>query len=277
MTENSYRSGRPAPSGPRKVTAEIIEALRQDITTSRLPVGTRLPSERDLAAQFNVSQPTIREVVRVLDAMGLVEVRHGSGAWVRGDGTLFLRASVESMLQLEQMGLLDVLDVRGVLGRSSAARAANAATGDDVAALEAAYARLEDMSTLDTLESLIDAIAGLQVAVAVAAHNPLQGAIERILIELLLNLQMRPWRRRGLRSWQRLASEFQPDRRAIIDAITARDQAGAEEAMSTYLDHQRTFFVSDKELASLRLSDPHAVRVASDLRMIGGVSLTPGP
>jgi GntR family transcriptional repressor for pyruvate dehydrogenase complex len=265
---SSYgRTERRPGTGVRKVTDEIIEQLRQDITTGRLAVGARLPSERDLAAQFRVSQPTIREVIRVLDAMGLVEVRHGSGAWVRGDAALFLRASLESVLQLGQVGLLEVLDVRGVLGRSSAALAATAATGEDIARLEAAYERLEDTAALRTFEELIEAIAGLQIAVCLAAHNPLQLVIEQILIELLLNLQIHALRQRGLRSWQRRAAGFQPDRRDIVDAIRERDPVRAGVAMSAYLEHQRELFLADKDLAALRLSDPRAVQVATQLRL----------
>jgi hypothetical protein len=77
-----------------------------------------------------------------------------------------------------------------------------AATEEDLAVLEAWYAHLDDMASLHTIELLIEAIAGLQIAIAVAAHNPLQAALERTFVELLLNLQMRPMRPRGLRSWQ---------------------------------------------------------------------------
>jgi len=250
----------------RKVTDEIIESLRRDISMGRLVIGDRLPNERELAQQFGVSQPTIREAVRALDAMGLVEVRHGSGAYVRGDGAFLVRAGLETMLQIEQVGLLDVLEVRGVLGRHSAALAAAAATAEDLAAMEAAYARLERLSAITGIDDLIAAIAGLQVTIAEAAHNPLQRTLETFFIDLLLNLQIKAMRSRGLRSWQRRAAGFQADRRAIIDAIAARDPEAARSAMSAYLDHQRETFLADPELAGLRLSDPRAVHVASELR-----------
>jgi GntR family transcriptional regulator, transcriptional repressor for pyruvate dehydrogenase complex len=262
----SPTANRPDGRVSRKVTDEIIERLRQDITTGLRAKGTRLPNERDLAAEFGVSQPTIREVARVLEAMGLIEVRHGSGAWVRGDAGFMMRASLESVLQLEQAGVLDVLDVRALLGRQSAVLAATAATAEDLDELERSYRRLDQPGALGTLNDLIEAIEGLQVAVAAAAHNPLQSTLETILVDLLLNLQIKALRQRGLEFWRRRSSEFQPDRRAIVDAIRSRDPEGAGAAMSAYLDHQRAVFVEDKKLLSLRLSDPRAVQVASDLR-----------
>ena len=250
----------------RKITDEIIEELRREISTGKLVIGDRLPNERELAQQFGVSQPTIREAVRALDAMGLIEVRHGSGAYVRGDGAFLVRAGLETMMQIEQLGLLELLEVRGTLGRQSAVLAASHATAVDLAAMEAAYARIDDMGSLTDIDSLIVAIADVQVAVAVASHNALQSTLETFLIDLILNLQIRVMERRGLRFWQRRATNFQADRRAIINAIHARDPDAARASMSAYLDHQHETFVADSELANLRLSDPRAVSVASELR-----------
>ena len=112
----------------------------------------------------------------------------------------------------------------------------------------------------------IDAIAGFQVAVAEAAHNPLQRQLEHFLIDLLLHLQIKVMRERGVSSWQEQAATLQPDRRAIVEAIEERNSAAAQEAMSRYLQHQRTTFVADRELAVLHLADPRAVAIASELR-----------
>jgi GntR family transcriptional repressor for pyruvate dehydrogenase complex len=269
MTENSADAGHRPVRVSRKVTDDIIEDLRRAISTGELTIGERLPNERELAHQFGVSQPTIREAVRALDAMGLLEVRHGSGAYVRGDGAFLVRAGLETMLQIQQVGLLDVLEVRGVLGRHSALRAATEATDEDLATMEAGYDRLARMSAITSIDDLIAAIADLQVAIAQAAHNALQATLEVFFIDLLLNLQIRVMRKRGLRAWQRRASDFQPDRRAIIDAIAVGDPAASHTAMTAYLDHQRATFLADPELAGLRLSDPQAVHVASELRRAG--------
>jgi len=61
-----------------RVADQIVEDLRRQIVSGELPDGTRLPSERELAAHYDVSAPTIREAIRVLAAIGLLSTRNGS-------------------------------------------------------------------------------------------------------------------------------------------------------------------------------------------------------
>ncbi len=67
----------------RKNAAEIVfEDIRSAITTGRLIVGTRLPSEAQLAAKYSVSRPIVREALRSLQTLGLTQTRTGSGTYV---------------------------------------------------------------------------------------------------------------------------------------------------------------------------------------------------
>lgn len=67
---------------------DVVEQIRASIITGTLPVGERLPSERELAEMFGVSRPTLREALRVLEAVGLLDIRLGAqgGAFAGGDG-----------------------------------------------------------------------------------------------------------------------------------------------------------------------------------------------
>lgn len=62
---------------------QIVKQIQQAIRNGQLPRGTRLPTERELAEQFGVSRSVVREAIKVLDTMGLVESRQGSGSFVR--------------------------------------------------------------------------------------------------------------------------------------------------------------------------------------------------
>lgn len=66
---------------------DVVEQIRASIVTGTLPVGERLPSERELAEMFGVSRPTLREALRVLEAVGLLDIRLGAqgGAFAGGD------------------------------------------------------------------------------------------------------------------------------------------------------------------------------------------------
>jgi GntR family transcriptional regulator, transcriptional repressor for pyruvate dehydrogenase complex len=102
-------------------------------------------------------------------------------------------------------------------------------------------------------------------ALAVASHNPLLYALEAFLVNLLLQLQIGPLSKRGLKHWIERSREFQNDRRKVVDAIRDRDGQRAFEAMENYLEHQRRIFAADKELSAMRLSDPKAVLAVADL------------
>src|ERR1700760_2071488 len=94
-TPPSSPSTQPATGRSRgKIANEIIEYLRSQIAAGTLARSERLPNERALADYFGVSQPTVREATRALEAMGLIEVRHGSGAYVSADPQSLLATSI---------------------------------------------------------------------------------------------------------------------------------------------------------------------------------------
>jgi GntR family transcriptional repressor for pyruvate dehydrogenase complex len=261
MSGADSKSAQYAPARrPRpKVTDEIIETLRQDIASGALARGKRLPNERDLAKQFGVSQPTIREAVRALDTMGLIDVRHGSGAYVTGDGWKFFATSLDTLLQIERVGIIEVIDVRAVLGLNTARRAAEHATDAQLENIARLARALEEIKAEKDINRIIEAVIEFQVAIAAAAHNPLQFAIESFLIHLLMKFQLTAKSRAGIRFWRSWTLQFTEDRRQLVEAITARDQQASVDAMETYLENQRALFSSDREIARLRLTDRASV------------------
>ena len=62
---------------------DLARSLMEELASGRYPVGARLPAERELATAYNVSRPTVREAIIALEVQGLVEVKVGSGAYVR--------------------------------------------------------------------------------------------------------------------------------------------------------------------------------------------------
>jgi len=80
---------------------------------ARLPRGARLPPERELAQRFGVSGPTVREAIRGLSALGLVEVRHGSGAYVAPNIDGIVAVSLGALIQLEEVGVEELIRLCG--------------------------------------------------------------------------------------------------------------------------------------------------------------------
>ena len=73
-----------------RVADQIARAIKRDILKGSLRRGSKLPTERALAERFGVSGATIREAIRSLSTLGLVDVRHGSGAYVTADTVLLV-------------------------------------------------------------------------------------------------------------------------------------------------------------------------------------------
>ena len=257
------------PDKPRrrrvKVADEIIETLRQEIATRRLPHGERLPSEKDLSERFGVSQPTVREAIRALETLGLVEVLHGNGSFVRSQGDYALASALQTLLQLESVGIMDVLDVRQVLGRHSIGAAVLRATAADLGAIDLARARFERPGELKDVDQVIAAILDFQRAVSAASHNPILYSLEGFLLALLNEVQVKSLTGRGIRFWRARALEFQPHRTAILEGLQSRKPSVARLAMDRYFDAQRARFEQDETLRSLNLSSPKLVTIVSEM------------
>lgn len=112
---------------------DVVNEIEHAITSGSLSVGSQMPSERDLARQFGVSRVVIREAVRHLEARGIVEVRVGSGTYIRSVSGAALSKSFTLWLQLEDSSVLDLYAVRQALEVTAASLAAVHATPEDLA------------------------------------------------------------------------------------------------------------------------------------------------
>jgi len=247
-------------------TDEVIDALRSAIVVGDLARGARLPSERVLAQQFGVSQPTMREAVRALEAMGLVEARHGSGAYVTGDASAFIGKALQTLMQIERVGILDVVELRLVLAKYSVSRAARLATDEILDQADAFEHSLSELSELGDYGQVAQAALAFQVAVSAASRSPLLFSLESFLSELLIAFQLIAWRTDEgfIAEWRQWRESFKRDRRRLIEALRARDEAWAVEAMVTYLERQRTHFGSYEALRDLNLADSEAIAAVAE-------------
>jgi GntR family transcriptional repressor for pyruvate dehydrogenase complex len=249
VTGEAGRDKRPLP----RVGAadQIARDLVEDIVGGALPRGGKLPAEKDLARQYGVSQPTIREAIRALSMLGLVEARHGSGVYISNNSDQLVARSLSTLIQFHQIGILDVLDVRATLGRHAIERAAECATEEDIRAVAEALKLLEEQRSP---QALVAAIAKFQTALSATAHNPLLTAIESFLIGLVMYFQLAVYGSRGPAFWKRWTSESAPIRRNIVAALERRAKTQLVKSMNAYLAAQRRHFIEHPERTSVRLS-----------------------
>lgn len=115
------------------LVGQVIEQLREAISTGEWPVGHRIPPEAELSATFEVGRNTVREAVRALAHSGLLEVRQGDGTYVRA--TSELSGALRTLCGRE---LREVLEVRRTLEVDAARMAAARRTDEDVETLREA-------------------------------------------------------------------------------------------------------------------------------------------
>ena len=230
-----------------------------------LPHGARLPSERDLSDRFGVSQATIREAIRALETFGLIEVFHGNGSFVRGQGDYALASALQTLLQLESVGIMEVLGVRQLLGRHSVEAAATRATAADLDTIAAAAARFERPNELKDVNQVVAGILNFQRAVSAASHSPILVSLEAFLLALLNEVQLKSLSSRGVRFWRSRAVEFQPHRVDILAGLRSGEPTEAWAAMDRYFEAQRARFEQDASLRGLNLSSPKLIAIVSEM------------
>jgi len=155
---------------------EIAEDLRSQILTGKLKHGVRLPSERDLAGHYQVSGPTIREALQGLSAMGLINVRHGSGTYVSALADTLVAKSLSMVIQLEGVSVVDAIGLLGALTSYAARLSIERATDDDIEALQSTIA---DLSAAPTVEHIIRFVKDFIIGLAACARDPLLLALVR--------------------------------------------------------------------------------------------------
>ncbi len=122
----------------RRLADELTERILRHIRDEGLRPGDRLPSTRALAERFLVATPTLREALRRLEATGALELRHGSGVYVRGDGADLgnrLIVANPNRLRLDPAAILDLLEARELIEPHLAEAAARNAEDGHLAEL----------------------------------------------------------------------------------------------------------------------------------------------
>lgn len=155
----------------------VVEQIEHAVLTGRLAPGTRLPSERELMAQFEVSRSTVREALRVLQAAGVIRSRAGDprGPEVLPPSPTTLRKSIRRLAYSAHIGLAELLQFRMLLESSAYRLAAHLRTDEQLARMEQALQRMREHLDPDSADdgAFSQADVDFHDAVAQATQNPL--------------------------------------------------------------------------------------------------------
>ena len=207
-----------------KVYEEVAKQLER-LILKKLQPGDKLPAERELAEMFGVSRSSIRDAIRSLELVGLVEPRQGAGTVVREVSAESLVNPLTIVLARQQVS--ELLDFRKMLEPPLAARAATHASVEDITEMEEILRRQDDKVRRGELA--IEEDSEFHYNVAMASDNSVVLKVLDVLMDLL-----RETRERALQVEGRPQKSLAGHRR-ILMAIKRRDPAAAEDAMRRHI------------------------------------------
>jgi GntR family transcriptional regulator, transcriptional repressor for pyruvate dehydrogenase complex len=223
-------------SRPREpVSNEVAQVLLSHLVSGEYQPGQRLPPERALADALGVGRSLIREALKALTLLGLIEVRPGDGTYLRRRPSNLLPASFEWGLLLGENQLEDVMEARRELEVVLAGLAAQRRDDTDVAEL---LELLDKMRDATNAEDFVAADVAFHLRVAHAAKNS-------VLQSMLSGTQslLHAWISRVIAAADETTPSYQ-EHVPVFEAIKAGDEAAARQAIRRHL-----------ELAGARLND----------------------
>ncbi len=209
-----------------KAYEEVAQQIQHKILTELKP-GDLLPTELELAQTFHVSRSTIRDAVRSLELLGLVDRHQGRGTTVRDRTSQAGTDPLAAALIQQRYRVADLLDVRKIIEPALARRAAGHITLPQVAELERLLERQQ--KKVDRLEPAIEEDCEFHYKIAIAADN---GVVLRIL-DILMDL-LRDTREQSLQTEGRQERSLAGHHR-ILNALKRHDGRAAETAMRQHL------------------------------------------
>ena len=212
---------------PQAAPSDVLERLSKLIESKDMQAGERLPSERELALKFRVGRPSVREAIKALQILDVLDSRHGDGTFVKS--RVGLSGGWPSRVELgtRNVNLIELLEVRKMIEPSAAALAAARATEKQLAVMErevvAQESRPNDRQNLIRHDYLFHEV------ILQASGNSVLLDLAKFLAPLLVQSR-------------KLTGMASPDlsrtihqHRAILEAIRRRDPEMAEHAMRSHL------------------------------------------
>jgi len=162
---------------------QVFGQLKDQILRRAWPPGSRMPSENELGRTLGVSRISVREAIRMLASLGLVEARQGGGTFVKEYSGEVLLSPLLPMLVLGRTDLMHVMEYRRIVERGTAELAAERAGEPELAALREAY-RAMKASGAD-LKAFAEADLAFHIALARSTRNPILVKINSVVRDAL--------------------------------------------------------------------------------------------
>jgi GntR family transcriptional repressor for pyruvate dehydrogenase complex len=254
--DNSTLSRHLDPISRTTVVDEIVERLIGLIIDEGLKPGDQLIPERELMARLEVGRSSLREAIKTLCALGVLEIKRGTGTFISYGDTSILTKPLSWGLFMNQSSIQQVIEARSVIEVALAGWAAERATEEEVTAIAKLLAELE--SSQDDMANYVENDLAFHLGIARAAHNDM-------LANVLVMFQhiLRVWMETTYQESGNTAASMTVHRK-IFAAIQARDGASARKAMAEHTSGGALLAAAAKRFADglppLDLYGPNKIR-----------------
>ncbi len=213
------------PSG--SAVSAVATRLLDLFTSGSIAPGTRLPPERQLSATLEVGRSAVREALAALEILGVVDVRPGSGTYLRGSASELLPQSLSWGMMIGARSTVELAEVRGALEIYAARLAAERMTAEQLARLRAAVERMR--ASLPELAKFVEADLHFHQELAASTGNT-------VLLDLLQIIRslLRVWVDRAVQDPEQARTAL-AEHTAVFDAISRRDGDAAASAMAHHM------------------------------------------
>ena len=221
---------------PQRLYRQIAKQIQGLISTGEFAVGSRLPAERDLATQMGFSRPSVREALIALEVEGVIEVRTGSGIYVKNLGKK-KSAKSNTLNTPAEWGPFEVMRARSLIEAEIAALAAEFANAQDIKAMATALKGMQKDAKAGRIPRDSD------IAFHMAIANACANSVMQDTLALYLEARNGPLFERlgdyfeSPASWTAAIAEHQE----VLEAIESRDPQRARKSMQKHLNqaHKR--------------------------------------
>jgi GntR family transcriptional regulator, transcriptional repressor for pyruvate dehydrogenase complex len=209
------------------LSEKIANRLLTLIKEKRLRPGDRLPPERDLALQMKVSRPSLREALRALQMMHIIENRQGSGNFVTSLEPELLVEHLDIVFALDDSTYHDLFQARGILETAIAEMAARNISDEELERMEESVTRASGL--IDDPEAFLEADMELHGMILRASGN----RVLPVFMRSINKISVMSRRRTG--DYPEVRRQTSKDHRAIVAALRTRDPEKARHAMLAHL------------------------------------------
>ncbi len=213
----------------KKAYEDIVKQVRTLIENGGLKQGDQLPSERELTDVFKVSRTTVREAIRTLESIKLVQSRQGNGTYILASSEEALVQPLAAALFTEKDDILDIFYIRKIIEPYIAQMAAQNATLQEIEEMEKIL--LIQAECVERGENIIETDSTFHNLMAKAAKNRVMGRLLIALVDL-----MRETREEYLMENEKRAKRSLQGHQRVLDSVRSGDYAAAHKSMLRHLE-----------------------------------------